>query len=156
MESGSLASINDFLKKLSMVDMFAGACTLVAVSISGYQITRHLLHFNEQKIQLQIIRILVIIPVSFTTLYHWATGVLYFDLPFHHVCLGDSCVQYSARHLRGVCIVHFHAAPSPVSRWRELTCHPLGVQTQDQTALALAQTLTLTNQQVSELTPKVV
>ena len=64
MESGSLTSINDFLKKLSIVDMFAGACTLVAVSISGYQITRHLLHFNEQKIQLQIIRILVIIPVS--------------------------------------------------------------------------------------------
>ena len=64
MESSSIAAVNDFLKNLSVVDMFAGACTLVAVSISGYQITRHLLHFNEQKIQLQIIRILAIIPVS--------------------------------------------------------------------------------------------
>jgi hypothetical protein len=52
METSSKASMNDFLKNLSVVDMFAGACTLVAVSISGYQITRHLLHFNEQKIQL--------------------------------------------------------------------------------------------------------
>jgi hypothetical protein len=40
----------DFFKRLSPLDWFAGVCTLVAVSISGYQITRHLLHFNEAKI----------------------------------------------------------------------------------------------------------
>lgn len=66
MEAGTITTLYDFFKSLSAVDMFAGVCTLVAVSISGYQITRHLLHFNEQKIQLQIIRILAIIPVSYS------------------------------------------------------------------------------------------
>lgn len=45
-------------------EIFATICTLIAVFIAGYQIIQHLRHFNEPHVQLQIIRILVIIPVS--------------------------------------------------------------------------------------------
>ena len=49
---------------LCAIDIFAGICTFTAVSISGHQILKHLCNFYEAQIQLQIIRILAIIPVS--------------------------------------------------------------------------------------------
>lgn len=40
------------IHQMSFVDWFAGICTIIAVSISSYQITKHLLHFHEPQIQL--------------------------------------------------------------------------------------------------------
>jgi len=38
-------------------------CTLLSCGIAGYQIVQHLRHYNQPAIQLQIIRILSMIPV---------------------------------------------------------------------------------------------
>ena len=49
---------------IDSIDKFASYCTIIAVCIAGYQIIQHLRNYNEPQIQLQIIRILAIIPVS--------------------------------------------------------------------------------------------
>lgn len=49
---------------IELIDKFASVCTVIAVCIAGYQIIQHLRHFNEPQVQLQVIRILFIIPVS--------------------------------------------------------------------------------------------
>ena len=49
---------------LCVIDYYAAFCTLLAVSISGHQILKHLCNFYEPQMQLQIVRILAIIPVS--------------------------------------------------------------------------------------------
>jgi len=53
---------------LLMMDYFGTICTIVAIGISGQQIFCHLRHLNEPKVQLQVIRILFIVPVSTPTL----------------------------------------------------------------------------------------
>ena len=46
-------------------DNFGLICTVLSCGIAGYQILQHLRFYNQPAIQLQIIRILTMIPVSF-------------------------------------------------------------------------------------------
>lgn len=45
-------------------DEVATFCTVLSLLISGYQITRHLANYTEPALQLYIVRILMMIPVS--------------------------------------------------------------------------------------------
>jgi hypothetical protein len=53
----------EFLEHHCSLDYFAALCTVCALLISGHQILMHLIKFYEPQIQLQVIRILAIIPV---------------------------------------------------------------------------------------------
>lgn len=53
---------------MAIQDEVATVCTVASLLISGYQIAMHLLHYNEPYLQLYIIRILMMIPVSEITL----------------------------------------------------------------------------------------
>ena len=59
---------------IELIDKFASVCTVIAVCIAGYQIIQHLRHFNEPQVQLQVIRILFIIPVSSRSLQNSIYG----------------------------------------------------------------------------------
>lgn len=54
----------NFFSSASKGDIFGMVCTLLSCGIAGYQIVQHLRHYNQPAIQLQIIRILSMIPVS--------------------------------------------------------------------------------------------
>jgi len=47
------------------VPLFVNLCTLAALSISSYSILNHACNYNEPRLQLYIIRILMMVPVSF-------------------------------------------------------------------------------------------
>lgn len=68
MVSTALAKAQQHADQMGPEDVFATVCTVTAVLLASYQIIQHLRHFNEPQIQLQIIRILMIIPVSPLTL----------------------------------------------------------------------------------------
>jgi predicted tellurium resistance membrane protein TerC len=85
--------------EMSPSDMFATVCTALAVLLASYQIIQHLRHFNEPSVQLQIIRILVMIPVRlFPTAKQFvqelSPSILVFFLP-------NLAVFRSTRFLRG-------------------------------------------------------
>lgn len=50
----------------AFVDTFGGVCTILSCGIAGYMIMQHLRYYHQPAIQLQIIRILAMIPVSLT------------------------------------------------------------------------------------------
>lgn len=49
---------------MKIQDEVATTCTVASLLISGYQIVRHLSNYSEPHLQLYIIRILMMIPVS--------------------------------------------------------------------------------------------
>lgn len=51
------------LAEVNKADVFGMVCTLVSCGIAGYQIIQHLRYYSQPAIQLQIIRILSMIPV---------------------------------------------------------------------------------------------
>lgn len=62
--SGSTDSGSFHSSHAAFVDNFGGFCTLLSCGIAGYQIIQHLRNYTQPQIQLQIIRILAMIPVS--------------------------------------------------------------------------------------------
>ena len=81
---------------IELIDEFASVCTVISVCIAGYQIIQHIRHFNEPQIQLQIIRILAIIPVSALRTNTRHLGILNFYLVFHHAPSAYICSEYNS------------------------------------------------------------
>jgi hypothetical protein len=50
---------------LNEYGQIGGICMLIALMLAGHQITMHLYFFNQPKLQLHIVRILLMVPVRF-------------------------------------------------------------------------------------------
>lgn len=78
-----IAKAQQHADQMGPTDIFASICTLTACVIAGYQMIQHLRHFNEPQVQLQVIRILMIIPVSRQTT-DFVQGILHRHLVLYH------------------------------------------------------------------------